>query len=86
MTVELSLSLAKFDELQRIGALMTVELSLSLAKFDELWAATEGRGKQCTIKKADLLALLMDHSRVLGAIDGSISEPEYKNHRKVRAS
>ena len=43
-------------------------LYLPLKTFEELHEAADGRGKKALVNKADLLALLMDHSRVLAKL------------------
>ncbi len=43
-------------------------LCLPLKTFEELHRLADGRGKKTSVSKADLLALLMDHSRVLAKL------------------
>lgn len=43
-------------------------LYLPLQTFEALHEAADGRGKKALVAKADLRALLMDHSRVLAKL------------------
>lgn len=43
-------------------------LYLPLRTFESLHKVADGRGKKASVNKADLLALLMDHSRVLAKL------------------
>lgn len=45
-----------------------LKLHLPLTVFETLHTAVDGRGKKASVNKADLLALLMDHSRALAAL------------------
>lgn len=49
---------------------MTRPLMLCLPRttFEALHKSADGRGKTTTVKKADLLSLLMDHSTVLAKL------------------
>ncbi len=61
-------------------------LYLPLQIFEELHEAADGRGKKASVNKADLLALLMDHSRVLAKLAdcGIETEESYANCNAVR--
>ncbi len=61
-------------------------LYLPLATFEELHSAADGRGKKALVKKADLLALLMDHSNALAKLADVHVETEenYADHHTVR--
>ncbi len=58
-------------------------LSLPLKDFDALHEAAEGRGKFCRVSKAQLSALLIDHSRTVAAL-GEDVEDAYQDSRHVR--
>lgn len=45
-----------------------LKLYLPLTVFEELHRAADGCGKKASVTKADLLVLLMDHSRVLAKL------------------
>lgn len=61
-------------------------LYLPLKTFEALHKAADGRGKKASVSKADLLALLMDHSRVLARLqDVHVpTEESYANCDEVR--
>ena len=64
-----------------------LRLQLPLDKFDALYEAAHAKGRTAHIPKADLLALLMDHSAVIAELHQNgvqTTEPEYANHREVR--
>ncbi len=63
-------------------------LYLPLKTFEDLHKAADGRGKKATVNKADLLALLMDHSRVLARLQDLhiMTEENYANSSSVRAA
>ncbi len=44
-------------------------LYLPLQTFEALHKAADGRSKKASVNKADLRALLMDHSRVLALLE-----------------
>ena len=47
----------------------TLTLYLPLKTFEKLHAAADGKGQFCKVRKEDLLALLMDHSRALRSLN-----------------
>ena len=51
-------------------------LYLPLETFEALHKAADGRGKKTSVNKADLLALLMDHSRILARLQDMQVEME----------
>lgn len=51
-------------------------LYLPLQTFEALHKAADGRGKKTSVNKADLLALLMDHARVLARLQDMQVETE----------
>ena len=64
----------------------SLTLYLPLKTFEALHEAADGRGKKASVNKADLLALLMDHARVLSKLaDLQIgTEESYAGCDKVR--
>lgn len=64
-----------------------VKMTLPLTGLDSLYASSTGRGKNCTIPKEFLAALLMDHTMLLASAMRAgvqISEPDFFNHPKVK--
>lgn len=61
-------------------------LYLPLRTFEALYKAADGRGKRASVSKADLTALLMDHSRVLARLQDMqiVTEESYANCDAVR--
>ena len=64
----------------------SLTLCLPLKTFEALHKVADGRGKKVSVNKADLLALLMDHSRVLALLaDRQIAtEENYADCTAVR--
>ena len=64
----------------------TLQLYLPLTTFEELHKLADKRGKFCHIKKADLVALLLDHSVLLGAVvdQGIRLKDDFPNSAPVR--
>ncbi len=46
-----------------------LKLCLPLKTFEALASTADGRGQFCRVRKQDLLALLMDHGKVLGLLE-----------------
>ncbi len=63
-------------------------LYLPLQTFEALHKVADGRGKKATVNKADLLALLMDHSRVLAKLQDLhiMTAENYIGSSSVRAA
>ena len=61
-------------------------LCLPLKIFEQLFEAAHGRGKKTTVNKADLLALLMDHARVVAKLQDMHvqTEEDYAGSHEVR--
>ncbi len=63
-------------------------LSLPLVIFEKLHeiAGRKGRGSDVTIKKKDLMALLIDHSRAIARLEDLYvtMEENYANSSKIR--
>jgi hypothetical protein len=61
-------------------------LYLPLRTFEDLFEAAHGRGKKTTVSKADLLALLMDHARVVAKLQDMHvpMEEDYAGSNEVR--
>ena len=60
-----------------------LKLSLPLQTFDELHKAAEGRGKKALVSKADLSALLIDHTRAIAALGDEVQD-DYQDCGQVR--
>lgn len=60
-----------------------LKLSLPLKDFDRLFAAADGRGEYCRVKKSDLTSLLMDHSRALALLGDEVDD-DYQDCSQVR--
>ena len=56
---------------------------MPLKTFDKLFAAADGRGEFCRIKKSDLTALLIDHSRAIAALGDQV-QPDYEDCNHIR--
>ena len=67
----------------RLRLTRKLKLSLPLKTFDKLFAAADGRGKKALVSKADLRALLIDHSRAIAALGDDVEE-DYQDSRHVR--
>ncbi len=63
-----------------------LKLHLPLTVFERLHEAADGRGKKTSVFKADLSALLMDHSRLLALASelGINVEGNYADSSHVR--
>lgn len=63
-----------------------LKLYLPLTVFERLHKAADGRGKKTSVSKADLAALLMDHSRILSVLqdEGIPVEDNYADSSYVR--
>lgn len=67
----------------RLRLTRKLKLSLPLKTFDKLFAAADGRGKKALVSKADLRALLIDHSRAIAALGDEV-EDGYQTDSHVR--
>lgn len=64
----------------------SVKLNLPLKRFEELYSVANGRGKGCQINRADLMGLLMDHTRALAKLNELKVplEDNYANSSQIR--
>lgn len=60
-----------------------LKLSLPLRTFDALHKAADGRGKKALVLKADLTALLIDHTRAIAALGDEVQD-DYQDCGQVR--
>ena len=63
-----------------------LKLHLPLTVFERLWKLADGRGKKASVSKADLSALLMDHSNIIAKLTemNVMMEKDYAGSSHVR--
>ena len=69
-------------------ATKTLRLYLPISAFEGLHELADKRGKVCHVKRTDLVALLLDHSVLLGAVTdhGVLLEDDFSNSAPVRTA